>query len=84
MGQVRTIAAAKRQLSDEHRDRPQWEYREIILGEFLGSREVDALNEAGKEGWELVGVTANSIAYLKRQVPTTLAMSLRRKAVAAG
>jgi hypothetical protein len=86
MGQLRTIAATERRLSEraDHQDRPHWEYRKIILGEFLGNREVDALNDAGKEGWELVGISANSVAYLKRQVPTKSAMSLKRKAVAAG
>jgi hypothetical protein len=48
---------------------PQWEYRQVNLSEVLGDW-VDALNIAGDDGWELVAITANSIAYLKRQVQT--------------
>jgi len=60
---------------------PQWQYRAIYLNETpRGSDEIDVLNKAGGEGWELVGVTTNNIAYLKRQVATpTLSSSLRRK-----
>jgi hypothetical protein len=49
----------------------QWQYREIHLNELpRRTNEVDLLNDAGEEGWELVSITVNNIAYLKRQVPT--------------
>jgi hypothetical protein len=52
---------------------PRWEYRTIELNEFRpGDDDINALNDAGKEGWELVGIAAHNIAYMKRQV-TSLA-----------
>src|SRR5262245_34010923 len=30
--------------------------------------ELDMLNAAGAEGWELVGITSNNVAYLKREI----------------
>jgi hypothetical protein len=48
---------------------PQWEYRAIQLNEAPARGEdLDVLNEAGEEGWELVGITTKMIAYLKRQL----------------
>jgi hypothetical protein len=32
------------------------------------SSDLDVLDDAGKDGWELVGITANNVAYLRRQV----------------
>ena len=29
---------------------------------------VDVLNNAGEEGWELIAITTNHVAYLKRQI----------------
>jgi len=47
-----------------------WEYDKIDLnGPRLREDDVDALNDAGKQGWELVHITNNSIAYLKRAIP---------------
>jgi hypothetical protein len=47
---------------------PQWEYHAIYLSEIPHKvRELDALNDAGDAGWELVGITGNNIAYLKRR-----------------
>jgi hypothetical protein len=46
-----------------------WEYRKIDLNLHRPQGdELDLLNAAGAEGWELVGITSNSIAYLKRQL----------------
>jgi hypothetical protein len=28
------------------------------------------LNDAGKDGWELVSISSNNFAYMKRMVPT--------------
>lgn len=46
-----------------------WEYRKIDLNQ-VGPRsdELELLNVAGEEGWELIGITSNNIAYLKREV----------------
>jgi len=45
-----------------------WEYRKIDLNQqHPRGDELDMLNAAGEEGWELVGITSNNIAYLKRE-----------------
>jgi Domain of unknown function (DUF4177) len=47
----------------------QWEYRAIELtGSHSGVDDIAVLNEAGRDGWELVRITANNIAYLKRPI----------------
>jgi hypothetical protein len=48
---------------------PEWKYRKIALN-FHGPRgdELDLLNAAGADGWELVGITNHNMAYLKREV----------------
>ena len=47
----------------------QWEYKKIALSEVSRRRdEIDLLCEAGEEGWELVTILPNNIAYLKREV----------------
>lgn len=46
----------------------EWEYKKINLSDAPRRRdEIDLLNDAGQEGWELVSITSNSMAYLKRQ-----------------
>jgi hypothetical protein len=48
-----------------------WEYMTINLYEqSLAAQESDVLNDAGKEGWELVAITSNGMAYFKRPVGT--------------
>jgi Domain of unknown function (DUF4177) len=47
---------------------PQWEYRAIHLSGLPQDKKFDVLNDAGADGWELVGITTNNIAYLKREV----------------
>lgn len=45
-----------------------WQYRKINLNEVpRRSDEVDVLCAAGEDGWELVTITANNFAYLKRE-----------------
>jgi hypothetical protein len=47
----------------------QWQYMKLDLNEVpRKAQEIDPLNHAGKEGWELVTIV-NGIAYLKREVP---------------
>lgn len=53
---------------------PEWEYLKIDLNQ-RGPREdeLDLLNRAGVEGWELVSISATNIAYLKRRVEDVVA-----------
>jgi hypothetical protein len=47
----------------------EWEYSNINLNDLpRSSDEIDLLNDAGHAGWELVVITSNNIAYLKREV----------------
>ena len=53
----------------EDRGMPEWKYRKIDLNLYRPQGdELDLLNAAGREGWELVGITSNNMAYLKREV----------------
>ena len=46
-----------------------WEYKKIALNEASRKRDdVDLLCDAGNEGWELVAVLLNGVAYLKREI----------------
>jgi hypothetical protein len=47
----------------------EWEYIKIDLSDLPRNADgIDLLNDAGKVGWELVTLTRNNIAYLKRPV----------------
>ena len=47
----------------------EWEYRKIDLNQQRPrSDELAMLNAAGADGWELVGITTNNAAYLKRPI----------------
>jgi hypothetical protein len=59
---------------------PQWEYRRLDLNDApRRSDDMEVLNRAGSEGWELVSVTNNGIAYVKRPIPEP-AKTVRRRA----
>ena len=46
----------------------EWEYRKIDLNQVpRKTDEVDVLCDAGEEGWELVTILPNNVAYLKRE-----------------
>jgi hypothetical protein len=46
----------------------EWEYRKIPLnGLPRETDDIDALNNAGSDGWELVAILPNNVAYLKRE-----------------
>ena len=48
---------------------PEWEYMTISLNDLPPkASEIDVLNDAGKDGWELVIITSNNIAFVKRQI----------------
>jgi DNA-binding protein H-NS len=45
----------------------EWQYRKLALNDISrNSSDVELLCHAGEEGWELVAILANNIAYLKR------------------
>jgi len=47
----------------------QWDYRKIDLNDLpRRSVDVDLLNAAGENGWELVAIAVNGIAYFKREL----------------
>lgn len=47
----------------------RWEYRTIDFGELPPRvRPLTVLNTAGGQGWELVAIVANNVAYLKRPI----------------
>jgi hypothetical protein len=49
---------------------PEWQYSTLDLNDLPRRTTVlDLLNDAGKDGWELVMITSNHIAYLKRPIP---------------
>jgi hypothetical protein len=46
---------------------PEWEYRKIDLNDPpRGKEHIDLLTDAGEQGWELIAITPNNFAYLKR------------------
>lgn len=48
----------------------KWEYHKIDLNSLSRSEtELDALNHAGGQGWELVHINSCNIALFKRAVP---------------
>jgi hypothetical protein len=63
----------------------EWEYRKLMLSETpRRGDDIDLLNEAGKDGWELVSISNNNVAYMKRQHPEPAPVpTARRRAPAA-
>ena len=63
----------------------EWEYSRINLNEVpRRTDDIDVLNDAGKDGWELVAITSNNLAFLKRQVGAPVRpQPARRKTAAA-
>jgi hypothetical protein len=54
----------------------QWEYKAVDLNDAPnGGDEVDLLKEFGAQGWELVTITANRLAFLKRPIPPAVRTS---------
>jgi H-NS histone family len=46
-----------------------WEYKRIALNDLPRKTEdVDVLNDAGDDGWEMVAILPNNIVYLKREI----------------
>jgi hypothetical protein len=69
---------------------PQWEYSKLDLNNVPArSSEIDLLDNAGRDGWELVRITANNFAYMKRaleeiapEAPPRAKQPVRRKTAA--
>jgi hypothetical protein len=56
----------------------EWEYLRIDLNQRRPREdELDLLNRAGAEGWELVSINTTNIAYLKRPVEEAAADEMR-------
>jgi hypothetical protein len=54
----------------------QWEYRKIDLSGINPKLDdIELLNGAGQQGWELLTITANNFAYLKRPVQVAAAQT---------
>jgi hypothetical protein len=46
-----------------------WEYSKVDLNDLpRNTEDIDVLNDAGADGWEVITITPNRVAYLKRQV----------------
>jgi hypothetical protein len=59
---------------------PRWEYKTVNLGETSRkARDIDLLADAGEDGRELVTITPNNIAYLKRPVDVPAAPPRARR-----
>jgi len=51
---------------------PPWEYRKIDLDASPHAiDDVEMLNATGEDGWEIVHITDNNVAYLKREIEET-------------
>lgn len=47
----------------------EWEYTKINLNELpRRTEDIDLLNDVGRSGWELIAITSNNLAYLKRKL----------------
>jgi hypothetical protein len=63
----------------------QWEYLRLDLNEApRRSDETAMLNTSGNDGWELVTVTGNGIAILKREIPEPPKAGRRKAGDASG
>jgi hypothetical protein len=61
----------------------EWEYITVNLSDLpFKTRPVDLLDDAGKRGWELITITSNNVAYLKRPLdqPALTATTSRKRA----
>jgi len=85
MGLLTRGLSSRARTFEETEPVPEWEYSRINLNEVpRRTDDIDLLNDAGKEGWELVTITTNNIAFLKRQIgEPARTQPVRRKAVAA-
>ncbi len=45
---------------------PEWQYTRSTSTNCRERPDIDLLNDAGEAGWELIAITSNNVAYLKR------------------
>ena len=58
----------------------QWEYLRLDLNAVpRRGNEIDVLNGAGSDGWEIAAVSRNGVAILKREISQPV-RAVRRKA----
>lgn len=58
----------------------KWEYKKVALNEApRRGDEIDLLCDAGEEGWELVAVLPNGVAYLKREATGSVSEMVERQ-----
>lgn len=58
----------------------QWEYRKINMNELPRKiDDIDLLEDAGADGWELVAINSLNIAYLKRPLAPSALPAAPRK-----
>jgi DNA-binding protein H-NS len=58
----------------------KWEYKKIALNEVpRGDDDIDVLCDAGEQGWELVSVLPNGVAYLKREMTDSAPETAERR-----
>jgi hypothetical protein len=63
------VQARKRTGSSERETPLRWQYRKIDLNDLPPrADEIDFINKVGGQGWELVAITTNHIAYFKHKV----------------
>ncbi len=56
-----------------------WEYKKLALNQMAHKTDdVDLLCEAGEDGWELVAILPNNIAYLKRHAEEPISEARER------
>src|SRR6266478_4304038 len=76
-----TTARGAGRYTEERRAVTEWEYRKIALNQLpRKTDDIDELCDAGEEGWELVAILANNVAYLKRQVGDSVREATARAA----
>jgi DNA-binding protein H-NS len=58
----------------------RWEYKKIVLHELPRKHtDIDLLCAAGEDGWELVAILPNNVAYLKRHIEVPQEVALREE-----
>jgi hypothetical protein len=62
---------------------PNWEYHKIDLGAHPDLvDDVELLNAAGEEGWEVAAITDHNVVYLKRRIDVGNASTERDRHIA--
>src|ERR1700733_9485395 len=74
------MLAERRQVSLSGSAERMWEYLQLDLNNTArGEDEIDLLNDAGQDGWELVAIIFPYRAILKRQLPEIASDTVARR-----